>query len=257
QNGFTEETVDSPVGRQTCFTAGTGAPLVFLHGAGDHAGSWAGVAPQFTSAWRVIVVDGAGRGASAPYEGRITMEAILAGLDAVLVGQALACPILVGNSLGAWTAMVWAARNAARVSRIVAVNGGPVHGLRPDLTLTPANREEARRLWEAMLDTSRHAVADIVLDELIRKGRCGALSRISIEDLHPWLMDGRLDEIAVPVDLIWGESDQLVPLEYARGLQRGLPRARLTTIPGCGHIPHLEAPDRFVETLRAVLEQKP
>ncbi|HTP32411.1 MAG TPA: hypothetical protein VMQ11_16795, partial [Alphaproteobacteria bacterium] len=47
QNGFTEETVDSPVGRQTCFTAGTGAPLVFLHGAGDHAGSWAGVAPQF------------------------------------------------------------------------------------------------------------------------------------------------------------------------------------------------------------------
>ena len=262
QGGLTEAMVSVPFGSQTYFSGGAGERLVFLHSAGDHAGSWARTVPAFIAEYRVIVPDGAGRGTSAPFHGPIGMEVILDGLDAILAADAVISqssgPItLVGNSLGAWVAMVWAAQHPERVKRIVAVNGGPVRGLRPDLSLTPANREQARRLWNAMTDAASHTVPDVLLDELIRKGREGALGRLSIDGMQPYLMDGRLHEITAPVDLIWGESDQLIPLEYARTLARELPCARLTTIPGCGHIPHLECSERFIATLRAVLQREP
>jgi pimeloyl-ACP methyl ester carboxylesterase len=251
QAGFIERTVDSAAGRQTWFEAGTGDTLVLLHGAGDHAGSWAKVAPVLRERFHLVVPDMAGRGSSEPLEGRISMEAILAGMDAVLGPHGEL--ILIGNSLGAWAAMVWAAAHRDRVRRIVAVNGGPVRGLGSDLTLTPANREEARRLWQAMTYEANHIVPDLVLDELVRKGQVGALGRMSIEDFAPYLMDDRLAEIQAPVDLVWGESDRLLPLEYARLLTEKLPRARLTTIPQCGHIPHLECPRKFLAVLDRLL----
>jgi pimeloyl-ACP methyl ester carboxylesterase len=132
-----------------------------------------------------------------------------------------------------------------------------VTGLRPDLTLTPADRIEARRLWQALVDQSHWAIPDMVLDEVIRKGREGALSRMSIDEMQPYLMDDSVSEFATPVDLIWGESDQVVPLEYARRLAAALPFARLTTIPCCGHVPQLESAERFTATLLGVLDHAP
>jgi pimeloyl-ACP methyl ester carboxylesterase len=85
----------------------------------------------------------------------------------------------------------------------------------------------------------------------------GSLARFILADMEPYLMDGRLAEITVPVDLVWGESDGLIPLEYARKLEQELPRARLTTISGCGHIPQLECPERLQEVLQAVLGREP
>ena len=255
QAGFTEATVESSVGRQTCFAAGSGERLALLHGAGDHAGSWLKAAPALTGHYRVLVPDMAGRGASEPLHKPVTMEAMLAGLDAVLAGDDRL--ILVGNSLGAWAAMAWATARPDRVSRVVAVNGGPLRGLRPGLTLTPADRDEARRLWQSMLDPANHSIPDLMLDELIRKGRVGALSRMRWEDFHGHLMEGRLGEIAAPVDLLWGASDQLVPLAHAENMLRGFRAARLTLIPGCGHMPHLEKADRFNAALAGVLESLP
>ena len=71
------------------------------------------------------------------------------------------------------------------------------------------------------------------------------------------LLDGRLGEIAVPVDLVWGESDRYLTLDYARRMERELPRARLTTVPSCGHLPAIECPERFLEILRRVLASEP
>ncbi len=263
QGGLTESTAASLLGPQTWFAGGSGDPLVFLHGVGDHAGAWSRVAPAFTATYRVIVPDCAGRGTSHPFHCPLGMQTMLDGFNAVLDADARACGFpssritLVGNSLGAWVAMVWAAQHPERIKRIVAVNGGPVKGLRPDLTLAPTTRDQARRLWQSITDEANHAAPDALLDELIRKGREGAVSRVSLADMQPFLMDGRLSEITSPVDLIWGESDQLIPLEYARNLASALPRARLTTIPRCGHIPQLECAACFTEVLRTVLDREP
>ena len=253
--GFTEDTA----GSQTFFFAGDGVPLILLHGAGDHAGAWSRAAAPLVAAerYRIIILDLAGHGASGPAEGTLTMETFLEGLDAVACKAGTTPVTLVGNSFGAWLAIVWASLHPERVSRIIAVNGGPVTGLRPDLTLTPADHEEARRLWQALVAPDKWPVPDFVLDELIRKSRVGAMRRMDPEFLRPHLMDDRLPQIETPVDLLWGEADQVLPLEYARLLEAGLPRVRFTAIAGCGHVPQMEAPDRFNQALRDILDQPP
>ena len=47
-----------------------------------------------------------------------------------------------------------------------------------------------------------------------------------------------------------------MPVDYAEGMREGLPAARLTTIEKCGHVPQSECPERFVESLRSVLNQE-
>jgi pimeloyl-ACP methyl ester carboxylesterase len=70
-----------------------------------------------------------------------------------------------------------------------------------------------------------------------------------------WLLDGRLHEIQVPVDLVWGEADQLMTLAYAGRMLEGLQRARLYPVSACGHVPQRECPLRFVEALRKALAE--
>src|SRR5581483_11675150 len=167
--GLAERTADSPLGAQTFFASPEGEPMWLLHGAGDHAGGWSRVAPQLLKAgYRLTVPDLAGHGTSEPFDRPLTMDMFLAGVDAVWSASAQAPAILVGNSFGAWLAIVWAIRHPQRVVRIVAVDGGPVTGIRPDLTLTPGDRVEARRIWEATVDRSHWTVPDMVLDEVIR-----------------------------------------------------------------------------------------
>lgn len=256
--GFKEASVESAARRQVFFTAGAGQPIILLHGAGDHAGTWAKtVAPLLApGAWRLVIPDLAGHGASEPFEGPLEMETLLAGITAVAECAAAGPAILAGNSLGAWLAMLWAERNPTRVERIIAINGGSMIGPHRGLTLTPANRDEARALWQLLVDAAYWAVPDIMLDELMRRSREGAISRMASEDLAAWLMDEhRLSRFTIPVDLIWGESDGLLPLDYAQRLAAALPASRLTTIPHCGHAPQQECPDQFNAVFESVLGQ--
>jgi pimeloyl-ACP methyl ester carboxylesterase len=72
-----------------------------------------------------------------------------------------------------------------------------------------------------------------------------------------YVLDGKLKEINVPVDLLWGESDKLFSIAYARRMISQLPASRLTTIPGCGHVPQQECPARFGAALSDVLTMPP
>jgi pimeloyl-ACP methyl ester carboxylesterase len=146
------------------------------------------------------------------------------------------------------------------VARAVLVNGGallnvPVAGL----TLTPADREEARRVMAAIRDPASPPLPDEVLDDIVARSRSGPTGRMmqDLAGLMAHLLDGRLGEVEVPVDAIWGASDGLMPLDYARRMVDQLPRARLTVLEGCGHIPPSECPERFLAVLREVLARPP
>jgi len=75
--------------------------------------------------------------------------------------------------------------------------------------------------------------------------------------MDAYLLDGRLEEIEVPVDLVWGDADGLFTMDYARRLLDGLPRARLYAVEGCGHVPQRECPDKTLAALRGVLAAPP
>src|SRR5512146_1793258 len=109
--GFVREQVPSPVGTQTIWEAGSGPTIILLHGAGDQAGTWSEVAPALRGQYHVIALDMAGHGESEPRTGPISINTLLTGLEAEIAQRGGSEPVtIVGNSLGAWVAMLVARR---------------------------------------------------------------------------------------------------------------------------------------------------
>jgi pimeloyl-ACP methyl ester carboxylesterase len=257
--GLTQATAETGFGLQSYWTGGQGPTLVLLHGAGDQAGTWASTIEPLVPRYRIVIPDLAGHGASAPHDGAISVGQVLRGVEAILSTGPQDPVILVGNSLGAWVALLYAHEHADRVARVILVNGGAIRGGRPNLSLTPKTREEAAALMTQLRDEKSTPFRGYVLDDVVRAAQGGPLSRLAqtAGEMDRYLLDGRLGEIAVPVDLLWGESDKLFPLDYARRMMGQLKASRLTTLPGCGHVPHQECPSRFRASLFDILQQTP
>ena len=258
--GFVRNTLQTPAGTQVYWAAGSGPTLVFLHGAGDEGSAWSRVAPKFTGTHRVLVPDLAGHGDSQPAAGPLSIATVLASLTVLLDQQPADKPlVLVGNSMGAWLSMLYAHRHPERDLRVVAVNGGAIRGEGKGYNLTPANREEARKLVELIRDPASTKVPDFVLDDLVRTGKKGPLARLILTapEMEKFVLDDHLGEIAAPVNIVWGRSDKLIPLSYAQKMEAALPAARLTEIPQCGHVPERECPSRLVGVLETALNQPP
>ena len=257
--GLTQSAVPCSIGAQSLWTGGTGQTLVLLHGAGDSAGSWSSIVKTLTPRYRVVIPDLAGHGNSAPAAGPLSVGQVLAGLEAVMQDGPQDPAIIVGNSLGAWAAMLYAREHPDRVARLVLVNGGALVGDRPDLNLMPKTREEAAALMTQLRDAQAQPIPGYVLDDVVRLAQTGPLARLAetAGEMGQYVLDGKLGEIKAPVDLIWGESDKLFSIAYARRMLGQLPAARLTTIPGCGHVPMQECPARFGSTLSDVLTMPP
>jgi pimeloyl-ACP methyl ester carboxylesterase len=256
--GLHKVTVEGPSGRQTVFVGGTGPTIVLLHGAGGQAGTWFRVTPDLAKTHRLIVPDLAGHGASAPRSGPIEVRQVLEAAEAVTRTLANGHRVtLVGNSLGAWIAMLVAHRHPEWVDMVVCIDGGAIRG--PDLSalLLPKNRSEARESLARTRDPGRAPVPDFVLDDIVRQAQTGPLARLAATaaTMESYVLDdAQLRAFAVPVRLIWGASDRLVPLDYAKRMLKSLPDASLVTLDRCGHVPPLECPDKLLAALQKALE---
>jgi pimeloyl-ACP methyl ester carboxylesterase len=257
--GLAEATAASSLGPQAYWSGGAGPTLVLLHGAGDSAGTYASAAARLASRYRLVVPDLAGHGHSAPAAGPISVGDVLTGIEAVMRQGHQDPAIIVGNSLGAWAALLYARQHPDRVARLVLVNGGALVGDRPDLSLVPKSRAEAAALMTQLTDPASPRIAGFVLDDVVRQAQSGPIARLAqtAAGMDKYVLDGKLGEIGVPVDMLWGESDRLFPLGYARRMMAQLPASRITTIPGCGHVPQQECPSRFVASLIDVLTMPP
>jgi pimeloyl-ACP methyl ester carboxylesterase len=257
--GLERVEVEAAGRRLVLWRGGSGPDLVLLHGSGQQAGAWAAVVPGLMGDFTLHVLDLPGHGDSEPAEGTLPMADVVAGVEAYL-GSFDRPAILVGNSMGAWLATLVAHRHPDEVARLVLVNGGALLNVpAAGLTLTPADREEARRVMAAIRDPASPPLPDELLDDIVVHSKNGPTGRLmqDMPGLVAHLLDGRLGEVTVPVDLLWGASDHLMPLDYARRMEGQLPRARLTVLEKCGHVPESECPERFLAALREVLAMPP
>ena len=255
--GLKKVRIQAPAGPQCCFVGGSGPLLVLLHGAGDQAGTWLYVVASLVQRYTLLVPDLAGHGESAPATGPIQTSDVFAGLEAVILSQAQGRRVtLVGNSLGAWMAMVLTARHPDWVDRVIAVNGGALKGTNENVRLLPSSRQEARETMAQLRDPCSPAIPDKVLDDLVRQTKTNSLARFAATALsmEAWVLsEEQLRTLRVPVRLIWGASDGLMPLDYARRMVAVLPDVELIPIDRCGHVPQQEAPDRFKTALSQAL----
>lgn len=257
--GFSRVEVETSAGKQIVWEAGSGPLIVFLHGAGDQAGAWVRVAPEFAADHRVLVVDLAGHGDSEPKEGSLPLPLLLSAFSQVMEQRVDGKAVLVGNSLGAWLSFLYAREQPEKVSRIVAVNGGPLRSDLGGYSLMPQTRKEARDLFDALFYRSAEQVPGFILDDVIRQANSGAIPRLvaDVRAMEEHVLDGKLEDFPVPADLIWGDADLLMDMNYAQRLKEALPAARLTVIPQCGHVPQRECPQDFSRRLRDALSQPP
>jgi pimeloyl-ACP methyl ester carboxylesterase len=188
----------------------------------------------------------------------LDVDQLLAGVEAVMDSRCADGPaILVGNSLGAWLACLYARSHPDRVERVVAVNGGPLRNENPSANIFPADRDEAREAVRSLMGPNSLMPPGYVLDDVVRHARVGPAARLAAtaDRMATHFLDGRLHEVTVPVELVWGEEDGLLTVEYARRMLDGLPAARLHLVAGCGHVPQRECPDRVLRVMSGALQQ--
>jgi pimeloyl-ACP methyl ester carboxylesterase len=255
--GLRKTTVATTVGKQIVWQGGAGPLLVLLHGAGDQAGTWNKVTADLKRRFQLAIPDLAGHGESEPVEGVLSLGTLLTALEQVLdaIPWRDAPMVVAGNSLGAWLAMVYAQKYPKRVTRVILIDGGPIKNV-SEISLMPKDREEARRALDAVLDPSTPQRPNFVLDDLVRISNAGPISRLLAaggDDISKYLLEDKLSGFQMPIDLIWGASDRLVPLDYAKRLQSQLPHCTLTAIERCGHAPQLERPQQLTQVLLQIL----
>jgi pimeloyl-ACP methyl ester carboxylesterase len=254
-------------------TAGTGPPLVLLHGAGDNALDWRWVMPDLATAHRVYAPDLPGSPNSArPFANYSPafFERFVAGfLDALGIERAA----MVGNSLGGLVALRLAFSEPARVTALVLVDSAglgravspalrslalPGYGkLAVTWSKTPPGALQ-RALGRAMLLFARPRRIPLKwLKTQYRLGRTPGFSeaqlaavraQVGLRGQREVLLD-QLPSLQIPTLVVWGSRDRVFPESQARDAVARLRDGSLSLIPECGHMPHIEYPDQFVVTL--------
>jgi len=237
--------------------------LLLLHGGGLDATDWREVAPVLAGAgYRVTAPDLRGCGESDwDPDVRYGVEQTILDLSELTDHLDLDTFILVGHSLGAVTACVYAARNPGRVRACVLEDGGPADHTRP------ASLESPTIVFES-LDHARAALArslprgvpDWVPESRFRTVDDGRLAwRSDIAGRVRWSAEGGepllpelwpyVEALSSPTLVVRGGESPLFKVEYAERMAAVNPMIRLVTIPDAGHLVHCEKPAEFLDVV--------
>jgi len=266
----------------TYAVAGEGPVLLLIHGMGGTFENWQEVIEPLARTHTVIAPDLPGHGASAPGGGDYSIGALAAGLRDLLVALGEQRATLVGHSLGGGIAMQFAYQFPEMVERLVLVSSG---GLGPEVSpvlraaslpgadifiaatadigqrvgplvgralskvgLRPnADVAEVLRGYGSLTDPARRAAFLGTVRAVIGTSgqRVAATDRLYLAE-------------SMPVLIVWGASDSIIPAHHGEDAHDHIPGSRLEVFADVGHLPQVEAPLRFVLILEEFLaETKP
>jgi pimeloyl-ACP methyl ester carboxylesterase len=255
--------LDTSEGRISTMEAGTGHPVLLIHGLGATKASFLPTVDALAPTHRVIAVDLPGFGDShkplwAAYDAPYFARAMTALLDALEIESAH----VVGNSMGGRVALELGLEHPERVRRLVLLapslawlrqrTWAPYLRFVPTQlgVLQPAPRALVELIVTQVVPGSDNAWTAAGIDEFMRSyltplGRAAfyaAARNIYLEAPHGpnglWTRLGSLPREAL---FVWGRNDSLVPIGFARHVRRELPAAAHLEL-DCGHVPQLERP---------------
>jgi pyruvate dehydrogenase E2 component (dihydrolipoamide acetyltransferase) len=235
--------------------------IVFLHGLGGSQSTWASVLGHFAETYRVAAVDLPGHGASdkpSPASTDYSISGIAAKLGEFLEKLELAPSILIGHSLGGATALQLALDRPKLVRALVLVDsaalGLEINDELLDRIESAPSRDEARRLLELFFEDRRFVLERGINDMHAARNALGADDAVKAIAASAFTRRGqnlvlvdRLGELEVPLLVIWGELDRVIPSRHAVAAVTALPTAWLEIMEGVGHVPQVEAAPAFAE----------
>jgi pimeloyl-ACP methyl ester carboxylesterase len=254
-------------------TRGLGEPVfVLLHGFGASLFSWHAVMDPISQYGTVIAYDRPAFGLTErpmtwtgenPYSSQANVDLLLGLLDHFKVQKA----ILVGNSAGATVSMQFTLQHPERVQALILVDpavyegGGGPSWLRPFY-----NTPEMNHLGPLIVRSIQSSGIDLIKmawyepSKITPETMSGYTKPLRADNWdralwdftaasQPSTLSNHLNEFTLPVLVITGDSDKIVPTADSVRLADALPYARLVIIPQAGHVPHEEQPDDFMQAV--------
>jgi pimeloyl-ACP methyl ester carboxylesterase len=254
--------------------AGAGPAVLLLHGIGDSSDGWEPLMSDLAQHYTVIAPDLLGHGRSAKPRADYSVAAYANGMRDLLDVLDVDSATVVGHSLGGGVAAQFGYQYPERCERLVLVaSGGVGPEVNPILRLVsvpgadlalvtmqlPTSKLAARAVMEVLKRTGTDLGRDA--DELSRvihgmpdAAARGAFSR-TLRSVVDWrgqvvtMRDRAYLTDEVPVLLVWGAHDGIIPVRHAELAAAAIPSARLEIFDEAGHFPHHTDPERFVACL--------
>lgn len=269
--------------RRAFVKAGSGPAVLLLHGlACDHT-TWDPVIELLARRYTVIAPDLLGHGASDKPRADYTLGGYANGMRDLLTVLGIDKVTVVGHSFGGGVAMQFSYQFPERTERVMLVSaGGLGREVTPLIKLIQAPGWEGV-MWFLTRPGLRHVITGSMRaasgshSKYTRDlGEAAAIvdswhdrrTRFAIRHLVRAVIDWKgqivsmqdrayLSE-AVPVAVVWGRDDQVIPVRHSNNIAALAPAARVEVLPKSGHFPHKDHPDRFVRLLdRFIKETKP
>ena len=237
---------------------GYGPPLVLLHSLLSERASFDAIAPALSRSFRVVVPELPGFGRSQPVIGELAdiADRMAEAVKEASAGQA---PIVLGNGYGGFVALQMAIRHPAIASRFIFADCGAA--------FSEGGREAFRNMAAASKTKGLAAITDVAMrrlfapafqaqhPELMADRRAAFLRtneevfRAACTQLAELDLRSELHKVKVPALVVVGEHDEATPPPMSHELAALLPDARLKIIAGCAHVPQLQAPKLFLDTI--------
>jgi pimeloyl-ACP methyl ester carboxylesterase len=261
--------------------AGSGPAVLLIHGIGDNSTTWAAVQAKLAQRFTVIAVDLLGHGQSDKPRADYSVAAYANGMRDLLSVLDIERVTVIGHSLGGGVAMQFAYQFPQLVERLVLVGAGgvtkdvnivlrlaslPLGGealalLRLPLMLPAV--QIAGRAFGLVFGSTRlgRDLPDVlrVLADLPEPMASSAFTR-TLRAVVDWRgqMVTMLDRCyltgSIPVQIIWGTHDVVVPVDHAQMAHAAMPGSRLEIFERSGHFPFHDDPDRFIEVVERFID---
>lgn len=247
--------------------------LLLIHGMAGSAQTWRAVLPQLAKKYRVIAPDLLGHGQSSKPRTDYSLGAFAVGLRDLLDELGVESATVVGQSLGGGVAMQFLYQHPDYCRRLVLISSG---GLGPDVGLilrllaapgaefvmpviapSPVLRAgnavkswlssaglrspRGAEMWSAYSSfgdsETRHAFLRTLRSVVDYRGQAvSALNRLNLRE-------------GLPILAIWGEDDNIIPVDHAYAALEARPDCHLEILPGVGHFAQVEAPEKVIDLL--------
>lgn len=261
--------------------AGSGPALLLIHGIGDNSTTWTSVHSKLAEHYTVIAPDLLGHGLSDKPRADYSVAAYANGMRDLLSVLDVDKVTVVGHSLGGGVAMQFAYQFPQMLERLILIGAG---GVTKDVNIAlrfaslPIGGEALALLRLPLVMPVLHAAGQIlggvlgpngtasdinnalrILTDLPEPTASAAFTR-TLRAVVDWrgqvvtMLDRCYLTESVPVQLIWGDRDVVIPVSHAHMAHAAMPGSRLEIFEGSGHFPFHDDPDRFVTLVRRFID---